>query len=134
MIGVFDAAPAQLAADFEAVLAREHDVEQDQVEGLPPGPPQGALSVRFDLHFVPLVLQVELKPEGDRGIVFHHQDAFHVIFSKRQQDGERAAPAGFALQSDLAAVGFDDVAGHGQPDARSLGCGPPASRRRGRIS
>jgi hypothetical protein len=45
---------------FEPVFARQHHIQQDQVERLFAHPPQGAFSIRFDLYVISFVLEVQL--------------------------------------------------------------------------
>jgi hypothetical protein len=63
---------AQFAADFETVLAGQHNIQQDQIERAFPGEPGGRDSVADCLHHVPFHLEIVLQPEGDPGFVFHH--------------------------------------------------------------
>ena len=73
---------AQLRRRFEAILAGEHDVEDDDVHGhlLIDEQRQRLLAVAGDRHLVPLGLEVEAQPVGDVRLVLHDEDAAHADF------------------------------------------------------
>ena len=134
MIGVLIPAAAQLAADLEAVLAGQHDVEQDQVEGPFRARCRARFAVRRDLDVVAFDLQIDLAARARLPASSSTIRMRFMPFLRRQQDRERAALAGLALQPDLAVVRFDDVPHHRQADAGPLDVGAPWSRCRGRTS
>lgn len=73
-----NACAAKLAADLEAVLARQHHVEQDEI---PPGlacPPRALVAVASDFDVVILVAQVQLEAERDVRFVFDDENAGHM--------------------------------------------------------
>ena len=66
--------PAQLGGDLEAVLLRQHDVEQDDVVLVDVGQHGGLVPVRGDVHHVPLFLQPLLDESGDLPVVLHDEN------------------------------------------------------------
>src|SRR5687767_4229188 len=70
----YPAAP-QLAADLEAVFARQHDVQQDRVERLGARAPQGFDAVLNHRDLIPLKGQIVFERQRDGRFVFDDQDA-----------------------------------------------------------
>ena len=64
----------QLAADLEARLERQHQVEHDQVRQLQLRLPQALLAVVGDENLESLALQVAGQHLDQRPLVFDHQD------------------------------------------------------------
>ena len=60
--------------DLEAVLLREHDVEQDDVVLVDVGQHRGLVPVGGDVHHVALFLQPLLDESGDLPVVFHDEN------------------------------------------------------------
>ena len=86
---------AQLADDREPVLARQHDVEHDQVEVLRgiEQPRERALPVVQDLGVEALGLEVEAQPFRQVLLVFDNQDALchrRIIRRRRARPGVAA--------------------------------------------
>ncbi len=92
-----DTAPAQVAAEIEPALARQHDVEDDRVEALARGARQAGLAVVAGLDRVPLVAQ----PVGQG----HHQP--WLVFDKQDAFAHRLQVAGFRAQGALMIVFCD---------------------------
>jgi hypothetical protein len=72
-----DLVAPQVAADLEAVLARQHDVEQDEVPAGLTSAAAGGVAVGCDFDVVSFVAQVQFEPERDVGLVFDNQNSAH---------------------------------------------------------
>ena len=72
---------AQLGDDREAVVARQHDVEHDEIEPRSARAEQSlerAFAGLDDLGVVPFGFEVEPQPFGEVQLVFDDEDALHV--------------------------------------------------------
>jgi hypothetical protein len=69
---------AQLAADIEAVLARQHQVEDDEVGIERRCAHQSLLAVRCGLHLIAFELEIVTQAEQHLRLVLDHQNALHV--------------------------------------------------------
>src|ERR1035438_185785 len=67
----------QFPAHLEPVLARQHHVQQNQIEAALARPPRRRYAVARHLHLVALHLQIVFQPQRDRRFVFHNQNAAH---------------------------------------------------------
>src|SRR5271157_269875 len=77
---------ANRTADFEAVFARNHDVENEQRGTLAFGVGQNIDSGGIDAHIETFVLKMMANEAGNIGIVFHNKDAgFHRIIVNGKQ-------------------------------------------------
>lgn len=76
---------AQLAGDLEAVLAGQHHVEHDGIEGRGGlgQPLQRGLAVGGQGHLVPVCLEVEAQAHGQVRLVLDDQDARHQGLTSR---------------------------------------------------
>ena len=133
-------ARAQLAADVEAVLLRQHDVENHEIGREAGGAGESLVAVRRRLHFVAFELEVVTQTEQHLRFVLDHQNALHdglppqarVRMGPRRGDGEvqreGAAVLGLAVHAHEAAVAAHRVIDNRQTEAAAL-----AGRRRGRC-
>ncbi len=88
------AGPPQPAEQLVAVEAREHDVEDDQVEPSRPRQPEPLAPVGGRGHLEPLAGERHLEPHPDRGVVLHHQDPrpAHPLPSATGRTSVKVAP------------------------------------------
>ena len=121
MIGVRTPGAPQLAAHLEAVLARQHHIEQDEVERLR-ACRRAPRRRRRNRHVVTFGAQVGLKGERDARLVFDNQDRGscpHLLAA--QHHGETAALAGLARDATPSPpCASHDLADHGETDAGAL--------------
>ena len=69
----------RLAADVEAVHARQHHIEQDEIESSLKDSPKRHHAVVDNLYSKALQFQVVPKARRDRRLVLHNQDTlFHL--------------------------------------------------------
>src|SRR5262249_13420067 len=62
------------------VFARQHHVQQDQIEGRLAGAPGSSNSIAHHLHVVAFHLQVVFQAQSDRGFIFDYKNACHALF------------------------------------------------------
>src|SRR6516162_8259045 len=70
---------AQFAADLEAVFPRQHDVEQDEIEGTLAGPLGCGQAIGDALDLVTFHAEIVFEAESDARFVFDDQDATHGL-------------------------------------------------------
>jgi hypothetical protein len=71
----------QIAADVEAVLLRQHDVEDDEVGRKARCLLQPFVAVGGGFHFVAFKLQIVAKAKPHLRLVFNHENSFHRMDS-----------------------------------------------------
>ena len=127
-------ARAQLAADVEAVLLRQHDVEDDEVGRKAAGARQPLFAVGRRLHLVTFELEIVTQTEQHLRLVLDHQNPLHDRSlrgcaragrsSRPRGDGEvqseRAAVRELAVNAHEAAVAAHRVVDDGEPEAAAL--------------
>ena len=64
----------QLADQFQPVQARQPQIGDDQIEGIPTGPRQSVVPAPLDGHLVAFVRQHPLQSVGDAGVVLNQQN------------------------------------------------------------
>ena len=149
-----DAALAQLAADVEAAHARQHQVEEQQIEGVARRALEPALAVRRAVDAVALAGQPIGQRQDDAGFVLDQQDSSSrcvTMAAARRRPTPSwpfggvavRAPAAYTVKvlpapgalfsGDLAAVRLDDPLHQAQARARRPGSAPRRRRARGRT-
>lgn len=105
------AAAPQLAGDFKAIEAWEHQVENHQVEGESRRHSKGAFAVGFGCDLVAFFLQSALEQVGDSKVVFDDQHAHRFSIStvssyrvSRFPEGWLKSTSGFSVSSGSTAL------------------------------
>ena len=66
-----------LSADFKAIHAREHQIQNNQIKLLLQRTPQPFISFIFNLYFKAGQLQIILLQICDRDLIFYDQNSAH---------------------------------------------------------
>ena len=112
---------AQLAADLEAIHARQVEVEHDRVEVMDHGQVQPGHAVGGEVDGVAAILEVVAEVGGDVLVVFDDEDAHPVLLN-----GGSVWTGRLDARADRAQVRPDDC--NGVPQRGSAGATPAPSR------
>ena len=122
-----DRARPQVAAHVEAVLLRQHHVEDHQVGRERAGLLQPLVAVGGGFDLVALELEVVAQPEPHLRLVFNHQDSFHRQDSLAYQNASRGVSprsgrSRTAVLATCAEVGSAFSPGMGKCSVKVLPC------------